>query len=294
MFHVKHHATLNNTNPTIYIKSQDFLVSGESFSLILNEELQMLETSPQPGIGEIAKYYESDAYISHTDSKRGVLNTIYQLVKSYSLRRKVVLINRLSKSKGSLLDVGAGTGDFLLAASTSNWQVQGVEVNASARKRAHEKNLDLKASLDEIQNQTFDVITLWHVLEHLHDLEGTIARLKLLLNENGILIIAVPNYNSFDAQYYKSHWAAFDVPRHLWHFSQTSIRKLFQPDLKLLETKPMIFDSFYVSLLSEKYKSGNAFSLKALWIGFKSNWLARSSSEYSSLIYCFQKPKRPF
>lgn len=291
---MKHQTTLNEKQSKIFIKTQDHLVSGEFFSLELHEDLQMLETRPQPKKSEIAKYYESDSYISHTDSKKGFFNKIYQLVKSYSLRKKVSLIEKLHPAKGLLLDVGAGTGDFLSASRKSGWKVRGVEMNEKARTLAQSKNLHLSTHLGEIANERFDVITLWHVLEHLYDLDETIGTLKSLLKENGVLMIAVPNFKSYDAQYYKSYWAAFDTPRHLWHFSQTSMQQLFQPDLKLVATKPMIFDSFYVSLLSEKYKTGNSFSIRALWIGLRSNVKARRTSEYSSLIYCFKKQKTGF
>ena len=127
------------------------------------------------------------------------------------------------------------------------------------------------------------------MLEHLPDLENTIIAIQELLTPNGILIVAVPNYNSFDANYYKGFWAAYDTPRHLWHFSQKAMRKLFSKNIKLLKIQPMLFDSFYVSLLSEKYKTGNSFSLKALWIGLWSNISALKTKEYSSLIYCYKK-----
>ena len=270
-------------------KIKDFLVSGEEFSLKPNLRFGFLETYPRPKTEDLPSYYESDAYISHTDSKKGLMSFLYQTVKKYSLKKKVALLSRLNSGTGKLLDIGAGTGDFLNAARKKGWTVYGSEPNLTARKIASEKGIELKSSVDEFQGKQFDVITLWHVLEHIPDLESTLEKIKNLLKRNGILIVAVPNFNSLDAQYYRSYWAAFDVPRHLWHFSRASMRKLISPELELLETKPMVFDSYYVSLLSEKHRSGNSFSLKALWVGLRSNWSARGTGEYSSLIYCFKK-----
>ena len=165
-----------------------------------------------------------------------------------------------------------------------------MEVNPEARTRASEKGIDLQAYLDAVSEKQFDVVTLWHVLEHLPDLEETVGVIQGLVKPGGVLVIAVPNFKSADAKKYGRFWAAYDVPRHLWHFSRTTIPKLFS-EMKLLTIKPMIFDSFYVSLLSEKYKNGSSFSLRAIWSGFRSNLSASTTGEYSSLIYCLKKPK---
>ncbi len=268
---------------------KDFLVSGETFHLVNNEAYACLETKPQPSPSEIGKYYQSDEYISHTDSQKGIVNFLYQQVKVFSLSKKVRLIGKLNQGKGTLLDVGAGTGDFLIQAQKNGWKVHGVEVDEEARNRATEKGLNLTTNLDAIKEKQFDVITLWHVLEHMHDLKEQIQRLQKLLKKDGSLVIAVPNHRSFDARYYGRYWAAYDVPRHLWHFSRRSIEHLFSSGFILEETLPMVFDAYYVSLLSEKHKTGNDFSIKAFWIGLKSNWLARRTKEYSSLIYCLRK-----
>lgn len=266
----------------------DHSVSKEHFELIYNSEYDMFVTSPKPLDHELEKYYETEDYISHTDAKRNLLEKVYHWVRSYSIQKKVKLIN--SKSvKGKLLDIGCGTGDFLKAAELNGWEVLGIEPNESARIIADSKLTAEVLDTTELLNlpeQSFDVITLWHVLEHLPKLEMHITLLKKLLKPNGTLIIAVPNYKSYDAQYYKSHWAAYDVPRHLWHFSQNSIAKLFnKEEMEVVEALPMKFDAFYVSLLSEKYKSGSMNPLKAFFIGLRSNMKAKGSTEYSSLIY---------
>ena len=265
------------------------MVSGESFDLIYDADLDLLKTFPQPKPEELPKYYESQDYISHTDEKSGLFSKAYQLVKKWSLQEKTKLILNQNKRIGSLLDVGAGTGDFLKVAKDKGWDVYGMEPNNNAAKLASEKGIILSSTLKQFEGKQFDVVTLWHVLEHIPNLEETISELSKLVKINGTLIIAVPNFKSYDAKYYGKFWAAFDAPRHIWHFSKKAIESLFSECFKLQEIKPMVFDSFYVSLLSEKYKTGNKYSLKAIWIGLISNLKAKASKEYSSQIYCLKK-----
>ncbi|MBT8255686.1 MAG: class I SAM-dependent methyltransferase [Bacteroidia bacterium] len=291
MFHVEQtQLHLKEEQDKVYIKTKDFLVSGEEFSLIHNSKHGYLETHPQPPEDKLSLYYESEDYISHVDNKHGLLAFLYRSVKKYTLQRKINLANNLSDKKGRLLDIGSGTGDFLLTAKNRGWKILGVEPNQKARARAKTKNIDCVASIADLRGQKFDVISLWHVLEHMPDLENTIEQILDMLDPGGHLIIAVPNFNSFDARYYEKFWAAYDVPRHLWHFSRRSMKSLFEPRLYQKKIAPMMFDSFYVSLLSEKYQSGRQFSLRAFWIGLRSNLSAWCTKEYSSLIYCYQKP----
>ncbi|MDG2195059.1 MAG: class I SAM-dependent methyltransferase [Polaribacter sp.] len=269
-------------SPVMHCK--DHTVSQETFEILKNEAYQLLVTSPVPL--ELEKYYKSEDYISHTNSKKGLLDNIYQNVRKYTVRKKRQLIDSFQTTEKNLLDVGAGTGDFLNTCKTNGWNVSGIEPNKDARKNALKKGIRLEVDLFSLQPNSFDVITLWHVLEHVARLDEYIEQLKKVLKPDGVLFIAVPNYKSFDAAYYKEHWAAFDVPRHLWHFSQFSIQKLFnEVEMKVVKTKPMKFDSYYVSLLSEKHKSGFMNPFKAFYIGFRSNLKARRTSEYSSLIY---------
>ncbi len=283
---------MKNIQKPVYITTKDFLVSGESFQLVYDSNFKMLVTTPQPAVENLSDYYESDAYISHTDSDKGLLPFLYQKVKQRALKKKVQLITKLNKGCGSVLDIGAGTGEFLKVASEKGWEIQGAEPNEKARAISEQKGIHLKDSYSKFSNQKFDVITLWHVLEHLPNLHESIKAIENLLKPGGTLLIAVPNYKSFDAKFYKEFWAAYDVPRHLWHFSKESMVKLFSEEIQLKKIKPMIFDSFYVSLLSEKYKTGNSFSLRAFWIGLWSNVHAWSSKEYSSHIYCFKKASK--
>ncbi|MGH2665269.1 class I SAM-dependent methyltransferase [Flavobacterium sp.] len=273
-------------NQSVFIKVKDNSVSKENFELLIDENLQLLKTHPQPSLDVLPKYYESDDYISHTDGKRSLFEKMYHFIKSYSLKKKVSLINSFHPEKGTLLDIGAGTGDFLATAKGNGWQTTGLEPSEKARNTAISKGVSFQNSIENIENQSFDVITMWHVLEHVPDIEQQIKELKRLLKPNGTIIIAVPNFKSYDANYYGEFWAAYDVPRHLWHFSKISIQKLFASEnMKLIKILPMIFDSFYVSLLSEKYKNGKMNFFKAFWIGFVSNLKAKRTLEYSSHIY---------
>jgi len=276
-----------NKKPNLYIK--DYLVSGEEFELVYDSARDMLITSPIPDTESLPKYYKSDAYISHSDANKSIIDKIYQVVKKYSIAKKVTLISKENNGVGKLLDIGAGTGDFLAKAKSKGWETCGVEVNKEARDLAKAKGVDLVDKFNELENECFDVITLWHVLEHLPNLNETIVKLNQLLNKNGTLIIAVPNFKSYDSKYYKTYWAAYDVPRHIWHFSKQAISILFKDNFNISKTLPMIFDSFYVSLLSEKHKTGKSNFIKAMFIGFRSNISAWTTKEYSSRIYILKK-----
>lgn len=272
------------TNLTTLLNCKDNTVSGEHFEVMAHKEYEMLVTSPVPK--NLENYYKSETYISHTDSKKTFFDKIYQAVKNYTLKQKLLLLNSFKSSSKSVLDFGAGTGDFLKICKNNNWQVLGIEPSAEARENAVKKGVHLKENLLDITNQKFDVITLWHVLEHVENLKSTIKVLKSLLQPEGRIVVAVPNYKSYDAAFYKEYWAAYDVPRHLWHFSQKAIHKLFlEAEMIVEETLPMKFDSYYVSLLSEKYKTGKSNPVKAFYRGFLSNRSAKSTTEYSSLIY---------
>lgn len=267
-----------------FLNCKDYTVSGELFKVMKNQKYDLLVTTPVPV--DLEKYYKSDNYISHTDSKKTLFDKVYQTVKIHTLKKKVSLINSFQTEEKTILDVGAGTGDFLISCNKNSWKIFGVEPNSEARKLAKEKEIVLEKDIKAYTDKKFDVITLWHVLEHIENLFEYLKTLKTLLKENGTLVVAVPNYKSYDAQFYKEFWAAYDVPRHLWHFSQNSISKLFsEVSMKIVKTIPMKFDAYYVSLLSEKYKSKKMKPLTSFWVGFRSNLKARRTSEYSSLMY---------
>ena len=269
-----------------FITVKDFSVSGESFSLLLNEEYQILKTHPQPTLDKLGSYYEFEDYISHTDGKRTLFEKMYHFIKGKAIRDKVKLINSYQPVKGRILDIGAGTGDFLLECKNQNWDILGIEPNDKAKGIALGKGIKFGDTIEKLESNSFDVITMWHVLEHVPDVEHQVAELKRLLKPSGTIIIAVPNFKSYDANHYKEFWAAYDVPRHLWHFSKTAIEKLFdKQNMNLEDVKPMWFDSFYVSLLSEKYKSGKMDFISGFFIGLISNVSGCFKNEFSSHIY---------
>lgn len=269
-----------------FITVKDFSVSGESFSLLLNEEYQILKTHPQPTLDKLGSYYEFEDYISHTDGKRTLFEKMYHFIKRKAIRDKVSLINSHQPLKGRILDIGAGTGDFLLECKNQNWEILGIEPNDKAKGIAVGKGIKFGDTIEKLESNSFDVITMWHVLEHVPDVEHQVAELKRLLKPSGTIIIAVPNFKSYDANHYKEFWAAYDVPRHLWHFSKTAIEKLFdKQNMNLEDIKPMWFDSFYVSLLSEKYKSGKMNFISGFFIGLISNVSGFFKKEFSSHIY---------
>ncbi|WP_298417915.1 class I SAM-dependent methyltransferase [uncultured Kordia sp.] len=269
---------------------KDHSVSGEEFQLVFDEVLEMYRTEPQPSLKKLPSYYQSEDYISHTDTKRNLFEKVYHWVRSYMLSKKMAIVTQYTKTDLKLvLDIGCGTGDFLKMAQEYKWNVSGVEPDDNARKIASEKTgikIQDNNWLSEIDDHSFDAITMWHVLEHVPNLDEQIATLKRIVKPNGTIFIAVPNFKSHDAKHYKSKWAAYDVPRHLWHFSQKSIKGLFEKEnLKVVKTLPMRFDAYYVSLLSEKHKTGKMNPVKAMYRGFVSNFKAITTSEYSSLIY---------
>ena len=271
-----------------FLECKDHSVSKEKYKLMCNPNYQMLVTLPVPV--HLEKYYNSKNYISHTDGKTSLLEKVYQIVRNHTLKQKLLLIDSFNLKSKNILDIGAGTGDFLHVCKKNNWNVFGVEPNKTAASIAAKKGVLLKETLQEYQKKQFDVITLWHVLEHVQNLKEYISILKNILSKNGRLVIAVPNHKSYDAKYYKEFWAAYDVPRHLWHFSQNAIQKLFAEENMCIEKKaPMFFDAYYVSLLSEKYKTGTMNPFKAFYRGFLSNNKAKSSGEYSSIIYVLKK-----
>ncbi|WP_428230763.1 class I SAM-dependent methyltransferase [Flavobacterium sp.] len=273
-------------NKKHFLTVKDHSVSKEIFELYYDENLDMLITSPQPNLENLGKYYESEDYISHTDNKRSLFEKAYHFVKIIALKNKLNLINGEQSRKGRILDIGAGTGDFLLTAKNDGWETVGVEPSERAKNIAIQKGISFVSEIGDLQNNSFDVITMWHVLEHVPNLELQIQELKRLLKPTGTLIIAVPNFKSYDAQHYKTFWAAYDVPIHFWHFSKKAIKSLFEKvDMKLEKVLPMKFDSFYVSLLSEKYKTGKMNYISAFFVGLKSNLKASSTKEYSSHIY---------
>jgi len=286
----------NDVSSLLQVK--DYSLTQEHFQIIECDNCSMRFTNPIPSVEEIALYYDFPDYISHTDSTKGWMHQLYHKVRNHTLIQKTNWIQSLFTGyKGQILDIGAGTGAFANAMQNKGWKVTALEPDEASRNRALQNyGLQLLPS-DELFNlpeNTFDVITLWHVLEHVHALKPYIQSFQKLLKPNGRLIIAVPNYNSYDATFYKQFWAAYDVPRHLYHFAPPSMRYLMKKQgLEVIDIKPMWFDSFYVGLLSEKYKkSGKIGVIRAFLVGLWSNLKAVKNNEKgSSLLYTIRKQR---
>lgn len=273
-----------------YIVVKDYLVSGEKFQVKKTKIDGILKTTPVPQQKNIGQYYKSNSYISHTDSNDNFIDKIYQIVKKYSIKNKYRTILKHHKNPKTLLDIGSGTGDFLSASKQYHISSIGTEPNEQARHLSHKKGNTVVKDIEDIQNKKFDVITLWHVLEHVYQPTEYLKQINDRLEDKGLLLIAVPNYKSYDSTYYKNNWAAYDVPRHLWHFSKVGIKTLVEKEnLEIISYKPLLFDSFYVSLLSEQNRTGRKNIIKAFIIGFISNLKALFTNEYSSIIYLVKK-----
>lgn len=274
----------------LVLKTKDYFLTGEEFGLYRNHEFGFLETRPVP-LDRLSDYYKSENYISHSDAKKSPLDKIYQSVKKYNIAYKFSKL-RYKGGKKSLLDYGCGTGDFLKYAQKKGLDVYGIEPNPDALKLAQKKVGEENVSSSNLKDLdlTFDYITLWHVLEHIPNLNEFITQLKSKLKPDGKILIAVPNHKSFDAKFYKSYWAAWDVPRHIWHFSNDSFQKLmYKNELEKVKIYPLWFDSFYISILSEKYKKSKLGILRAIPIALISNLSALFDKKWSSVIYLIQK-----
>ncbi len=283
---IKENPSIEGFSGIKVIDLKDYFLTQEEFSIYKDEKTGVHFTFPQP-LNDLSRYYESENYISHTDGKKSLFEKIYQIAKQYNLDQKLKLIKETTQGK-SILDYGCGAGDFLQHMQKNGYDVTGMEPNPKANEISKSKignDNVVNCELKDI-NKKFDIITMWHVLEHIPNLNEILTELKKHLNPGGTLIIAVPNHLSYDANYYGKYWAAYDVPRHLWHFNPDSIKRLVNNfGMKIENVNPMKLDSFYVSLLSEKYK-GNSFPfLKAFYIGLKSNQSAKKTGQYSSLIY---------
>lgn len=268
---------------------KDYFLTQESFGLDQCSDCQLVFTNPRPAPDRIGDYYKSEAYVSHSSTKKGVVNRVYNKVRSITLNQKLKLINSFASGK-RLLDIGAGTGHFAAKMRDNGYAVTGLEPDSDARRVCMELNQLELQPLEKLyapELGSFDVITMWHVLEHVYDLKKDLEQISSLLKKDGLLVIAVPNYTSYDAEYYGEFWAAYDVPRHLYHFEPTSLVPMIQKmNFDFVKMLPMKFDSYYVSMLSEKYKGGSI--VNAVKTGWKSN--SRSGEgKSSSQIYIFKK-----
>ena len=281
-----------NNDFSPFLVCKDYLVSSQDFAIQECQKCNFRLTNPRPNAKSIGTYYKSEQYVSHNDESRGLINIAYRLVRNYTLHSKLNLINKLNEGTGRVLDVGCGTGAFLESCQKANWHITGMEPDEDARAIAQKKlQADIQPNLKAlVGSSSFDIITLWHVLEHIPDLNETIPQLHQLLAFKGTLLIAVPNSDSYDAQQFKQYWAAYDVPRHLHHFTPSTIEPLFKKHgFVLADKKPMVFDAFYIAMLSTRYETGKTDYLKSIRIGLASNREAQRTGNSSSVIYFFKK-----
>ena len=273
----------------------DRFATGEQFDIYECTDCGLVFTQNIPDEKEIGRYYESPDYISHSNTSKGVMNTIYHVVRSIMLGQKVRLIKKLTLLRnGKLLDYGAGTGYFARAMQEAGWNVKAIEKSAQARELS-EKEFGFpmlpEEALGDIADKELDVVTMWHVMEHIQDPDKMWKELYRILDDTGIAVLALPNCGSYDAKLYREYWAAYDVPRHLWHFTPTTIMKWGERHGFILERQyTMPFDGFYISMLSEKYKNASFAIIRGFWNGLK-GWIAQCSKRNasSSIIYVFRK-----
>lgn len=288
-----------NSEFSSFLTCVDYTVSNKEFTIVECKACKFKFTTPRPFECDLGEYYKAEEYISHSDTKKGLMNKLYHLIRKYTLIKKLQLLVRTIgrpsaiKSK-SLLDIGCGTGAFLDVCNKAGFNCLGIEPDEAARKLASfNYQLDVRGEMDlsKLKAESFDIITLWHVMEHMPHLNEIVEQIKQLLKHSGRVIVAVPNCTSFDAKYYNKFWAAYDVPRHLYHFTPNDMNVLAKRhDLKVVRVLPMYFDSFYVSMLSEKYKTGKVNYLKAFVIGLRSNLSAiKSGNTFSSQVYVLSK-----
>lgn len=270
-----------------YIITRDHLLTGESFAIVECSNCGLRLTNPRPPKDEIGKYYQSDAYISHTNKGTSLINVVYKIARHFTLRSKIKLITSYAKDK-TVLDFGSGTGHFLRKCSENGWDVTGIEPG----KNAWEFSVNLKDTpvylhlSDLPPNKKFEIITMWHVLEHVHDLNDTLSELRKRLKKNGSMFVALPNCSSWDAEYYKESWSGYDVPRHLYHFTpETFMQLVAKHEMTVKRILPQKLDAYYVSLLSDKYSNDKINYFKSIKNGFLSNRNANKSNLFSSLIY---------
>lgn len=282
-------------NTRQYIKLKDYFLTKEDFEIFECDDCKLLFTTPRPSSSEIVRYYKSDEYLSHNENQKGLMPCLYNWVKKRNIKNKFKVAfadNYLQRDKTRLLDYGCGIGDFLRFAQRRGCNVYGCDLSADARTLATKKlrvEIVEPNALSSLPDWRFDVITLWHVFEHVDDLELIVNQFHRLLADNGRLVIAVPNYKSYDAELYGDKWAAYDVPRHLNHFHKESLENVLKGKFALKKIKPMKWDAFFISMMSEKYLPNGKPMLNGFLNGIKSNIKARKTGEYSSLIYVFDK-----
>ena len=275
----------------MYLWVKDLFLTGEAFEIHECLKCGLLFTEPRPDASSIGKYYQSEEYYSHQENKSGFIPKIYESVKKVNLRHKRKLATKGLKV-GTMLEIGCGVGDFLHEMEQKGWKCTGIEPSEEAKAIAKNRvkaNILNPGELASLKDESFDLITMWHVLEHVDNLKEEVMHLQRLLKKGGRLVLALPNFKSADAEHYREYWAAYDVPRHLNHFCRESINNIFKnTKLKLKTTDKLVWDAYYISYMSEKYKNHTMPLLKGAMKGMISNIKARKSGEWSSLVYVLE------
>jgi 2-polyprenyl-3-methyl-5-hydroxy-6-metoxy-1,4-benzoquinol methylase len=269
-----------------FLQLNDYFLTQEKFELYRDPKTELIKTIPQPE--QLDRFYESEDYLSHDDSKKSFFARSYNFAKGFNLKSKTSLIKKFSQN-GVVLDIGAGVGDLIKSLQENGVEARGFEPSEKARLVAKEKGIDLHSNLDSFELQKFDLISMYHVLEHVPDVQQQKQEILRLLKPKGVLILALPNYESYDAKFYGKFWAGYDVPRHLFHFNKKAVESLFQEEFEIVKMQPMWFDSFYVSILSSRYKKAAIPFLSGILVGFVSNMAALFSKEPSSITYVLKK-----
>ncbi len=299
MFHVKQiqkktHITecpvCGNPKFSKYMETKDYFFTKEEFSLSICDGCSFVFTNPIPR--DISRYYETEEYLSHHSAKKGIISSIYSRIRSLNIKRKYSLVTTYN-STGKILDIGCGTGELLSYFNTMGWKIMGIEPDENARQFAINTNkieVGAESQINEITDSSYDVVSMWHVLEHVGDLNRRIEDVKRITKDNGTMFFALPNLNSPDAKKYGRHWSALDVPRHLYHFTQETFETLISKHgLELIHAEPMKFDAYYVSLLSEKYLNKKLPIISAALAGARSNNIAKKDNNYSSMVFVVKK-----
>jgi len=214
---------------------------------------------------------------------------MYKLARIVTIRWKYRLIG--GRQIQSLLDYGSGTGTFATYCANKGIQTTAFEPDDQARSRIQKHDrLSIISRIEELPSIRFEAISLWHVIEHVMDIHSTLNSLIDRLESNGNIYIAVPNHRSYDASFYGESWAAYDVPRHLYHFDEHSMGYLLNNHGLIIEKiVPMKLDAYYVCMLSALYKTGSKNFASSFFIATKSNYFASKNKQYSSLIYVAKK-----